>query len=54
MEEGFMKNHLIQVVTVAPTLKVGDVWHNADQIISVIREQAEAGLIVFPELSVTG
>ena len=49
-----MKNHLIQVVTVAPTLKVGDVWHNADQIISVIREQAEAGLIVFPELSVTG
>jgi len=49
-----MKNQLIQVVTATPKLKVGDVSHNADQIISVIRECHEAGVIVFPELSLTG
>lgn len=46
-----MKNHLIQVITVAPGLKVGDVSHNAEQIISIIQSHEEAGLIVFPELS---
>ena len=49
-----MKNNLIQLVTVAPKLRVGDVSHNAAQIISTIRECCEAGVIVFPELSVTG
>ena len=49
-----MKNHLIQVVTVAPRLMVGNVSYNTEQIISLIKELPEAGLIVFPELSITG
>ena len=49
-----MKNHLIQVATVVPQLKVGDVSFNTRQIIASVRELPEAGLIVFPELSVTG
>ena len=49
-----MKNHLIQVVTVAPKLMVGNISYNTEQMISLIRELPEAGLIVFPELSVTG
>lgn len=49
-----MKNHLIQIVTVAPKLKVGNISYNTEQMISLIRELPEAGLIVFPELSITG
>ena len=49
-----MKNHLIQVATVVPQLKVGDISFNTRQIIASVRELPEAGLIVFPELSVTG
>ena len=49
-----MKNHLIQVVTASPKLMVGNVLHNADQMIAVMAELPEAGLIVFPELAITG
>ena len=49
-----MKNRLIQVVSAIPGLRVGDVRYNAEQIIALIRENSDSGLIVFPELSVTG
>ena len=49
-----MKNHLILVVTAAPDLIVGDITYNTEEIIRLIRENAPAGVIVFPELSVTG
>ena len=49
-----MKNRLIRVAAAVPRLRVGDVRYNARQIISLIREEADGGVIVFPELSVTG
>ncbi len=49
-----MKNRLIRVAAAVPRLRVGDVRHNAQQIAALIREEADSGVIVFPELSVTG
>ncbi len=49
-----MKNRLIRVVSAVPQLRVGDVRFNAQQMIAMIREQPDSGVIVFPELSVTG
>ncbi|MBO7565039.1 MAG: NAD(+) synthase [Clostridiales bacterium] len=49
-----MKNHLIAVAGVVPPMKVGDVEYNSEQIISVIKEQSDCGVLVFPELSITG
>ena len=49
-----MNNKLIQVVAAVPQLKVGDVRYNTEQITSMIMEQADSGVIVFPELAVTG
>ena len=49
-----MKNRLIKVVSAVPRLRVGDVRYNAGQMISMIREHQDSGVIVFPELSVTG
>ena len=49
-----MKNRLIRVVSAVPCLRVGDVNFNTEQMISMIRMCAESGVIVFPELSVTG
>ncbi|RKM62147.1 NAD(+) synthase [Butyrivibrio sp. CB08] len=49
-----MKNRIIQVAAVVPKIKVGDVNYNAEQIIAATRDQRDAGLIVFPELSITG
>ena len=49
-----MKNNIIQVASVVPKLKVADVSYNTYQIIESIRELSDCGVIVFPELSVTG
>ena len=49
-----MKNRLIRVVAAVPQLRVGDVRFNTEQIIAIVREQEESGVIVFPELAVTG
>ncbi|MBP5354781.1 MAG: NAD(+) synthase [Lachnospiraceae bacterium] len=49
-----MNNQLIRVVAAVPQLKVGDVRFNTEQIIAMIREQSDSGVIVFPELAVTG
>ena len=49
-----MKNGLIQVVAAVPQLRVGDVGYNTEQITAMIRAQADSGVIVFPELAVTG
>ena len=49
-----MKNQLIQVAAAVPSLKVAQVEYNTAQIISMIREHAECGVIVFPELCITG
>ena len=49
-----MKNRFIAVSAVIPPLKVGDVKYNTAQIISALREQCDCGVVVFPELSITG
>ncbi len=49
-----MINHIIKVAAVAPNLRVGDVEYNSEQIVSAIRDLRDCGVIVFPELSVTG
>ena len=49
-----LKNQFIQVTAAVPQLRVGDVAFNAGQIITMIHENANSGVIVFPELSVTG
>src|SRR5579883_2921895 len=46
----------LRVATAVPLLKVADCSYNADKIIELIRtaQAADASLIVFPELSITG
>lgn len=49
-----MKNHIIQVAAVVPDMKVGDVGYNTEHIIAEIKKLKDCGVIVFPELSLTG
>ena len=49
-----MVNHIIQVAAVTPDLRVSDVGYNTEQIISLVKENNNCGLLVFPELSLTG
>ena len=49
-----MKNRLIQVAAAVPELKVGDVDYNTEKIIALIKSQPDCGVIVFPELCITG
>ena len=49
-----MKNRLILAAAAVPRLRGGDVRFNEAQLISMIRENPDCGLIVFPELSLTG
>ena len=49
-----MINHLIKAATAIPQLKVGDISYNTDRITEMIESLSDCGLIVFPELSVTG
>ncbi len=49
-----MKNRLIKVAGAVPQIRIGDIRYNTEQIIEVINANHDCGLIVFPELSVTG
>ncbi len=49
-----MRNQMIRVCTAVPQLKIADVTFNTNMIIQMIRSVKNCGLIVFPELSVTG
>ncbi len=49
-----MKNNLIMAAAAAPELRIADVTYNTKQIAETIRSLPDCGLIVFPELSVTG
>ncbi|MBR5179229.1 MAG: NAD(+) synthase [Lachnospiraceae bacterium] len=49
-----MKNNLIQVAAAAPKFKVGDIEYNTEQIIEIIEKESDCGVIVFPELCITG
>ncbi len=49
-----MKNRMIKAACAVPALKPADVEYNVREIISVIRQNRDCGLIVFPELCITG
>ena len=49
-----MKNRLIKLTAASPRLKVADVGYNTGRIIEIISSEADSGVIVFPELSITG
>ena len=49
-----MRNNLIKVAAAVPELKIGDIEYNTEQITEVIDKHKDSGLIVFPELSLTG
>lgn len=49
-----MKNQMIKVAAAVPKLRVGDVAFNTEQVLAVLRKESDSGLIVFPELTVTG
>ncbi len=49
-----MKNQMIRVCAATPALKVADVSFNVNTMIDMIRSVKGCGLLVFPELSITG
>lgn len=49
-----MKNTFLKVGLCVPSMKVGDVAYNKSQILQAIESHKDLGLIVFPELSITG
>ena len=49
-----IKNRMFKTAAAVPSLKVADPVFNSEQIIRIMKENSDCGLIVFPELSVTG
>ncbi len=49
-----MRNRLILVAAAVPEMRVADVGYNTGQIIKLIEENRECGVVLFPELCVTG
>ncbi len=49
-----MKNNLIKVSAANPFMRVGDITYNEEQITAIVDRCIDSGLIVFPELSLTG
>lgn len=49
-----MKNRLLKTGAAVPTLQVGNVRYNCDVIISMMNENTDCGILVFPELCITG
>ena len=49
-----MKNQMIKVGAAVPSLRVADPEYNAARIIQLIHGHIDCGLLVFPELSLTG
>ncbi len=51
-----MKDGFVRVAAATPSIRVADCRHNADQVLTIAREAAAAGVsvLVFPELCLTG
>lgn len=49
-----MRNRMIKAGAAVPSLKVGDVSYNVSEIIRLIDQAKDCGLLVFPELCITG
>ena len=48
-----MKNTMIKAAAAVPALRVADPVYNTDEIIRIMNEYSDCGLIVFPELCIT-
>ena len=48
-----MKNTMIKAAAAVPALRVADPVYNTDEIIRIMNEYSDCGLIVFPELCLT-
>ena len=49
-----MKNRMIKVGAVVPQLRIADIQQNVTEIIRIMNEYKDCGLLVFPELCITG
>ena len=49
-----MKNQMIKVAAAGISLRVGDIPYNTEQVLTAFRSETDCGLIVFPELTLTG
>ena len=49
-----MRNRMIKAGCAVPSVRVGDTAYNTDEIIRLMKENCSCGILVFPELSVTG
>lgn len=49
-----MRNTMMKTAAAVPSLKVADVTYNTQAVIDVMKANPDCGLIVFPELCVTG
>ncbi len=49
-----MKNRMIKVGAAVPKLRVADITFNTDEIIALMKKAKGYGLVVFPELCITG
>ena len=49
-----MRNRWIKVSAAVPSLKPGDPSYNTDHILKIMKARPDCGLLVFPELSITG
>ena len=49
-----MRNRMIKAAAAVPSMKVADTAYNTEQIIQTLKDNSDCGLIVFPELCITG
>ena len=49
-----IRNHMIEAAGVSPDLRIADPAHNARQIIAQLAANRDAGIVVFPELCISG
>ncbi|NCB34181.1 MAG: NAD(+) synthase, partial [Erysipelotrichia bacterium] len=49
-----MKNQMIKVGTAVPEMKVANVAYNVASVISAMKKHKDCGILVFPELCITG
>lgn len=49
-----IRNRMIKVCTAVPKLRIADPAFNAEQMCTIMKDHADCGLIVFPELSMCG
>lgn len=49
-----MMNPMVQIGTCVPSMHIGDVHYNVNQILQMVEDNKDCSILVFPELSITG